>query len=257
MRHRTWQLTGITSLLIALAACSESAPLPTQGLLSLGSAAAAKAPTAGHILAVTSVISDDAAFQIRSDGLGSYVNSNGLISEIQSGTTGDWELDSSTPSGGTRRVYLDFSRPVAGSGPNGGAAIAIPSGPYRFHMISKCHLDGYSFVTIAPGQTVQCPLLVSQLIVGTHDYSVLMNPGVTSGGASWPETNYSNVTCNSTAGTCASWTLTPSGIAPDGSSANVAVLFETVTTTTKGKTTTTIVKEGDFYMSYRIDITNP
>jgi hypothetical protein len=244
--------------MVVLAACSENASLPTQGRLSPLDDPAAKASSAGHALAVTSVISDDAGFQIRSDGLGPYKNSNTLISEIQSGTTGDWELDSSTPSGGTRKVYLDFSRPVAGSGPNGGAAVAIPSGLYRFHMISKCHLDGYSYLTIALGQTVQCPLLVSQLTVGTHVYRLLMNPGATSTGDSWPETNYTNVTCNSTAaGACASWTLTPSGTAPDGSVANVAVLFEVVTSTVKGKTTTTYAKLGNFYISYRIDITNP
>jgi hypothetical protein len=259
MRSRARLPLGVTPLLILLAACSERGSLPTQSRLSPDGALSAKTSSGSgaHTLTVTSLVSSDAGFQIRGDGLGAYKNSNTLISEIQSGTTGDWELDSSTPTGGTRQIFLDFSRPVAGSGPNGGAPVAIQSGSYRFHMISKCHLDGFSYVTIAPGQTVQCPLLVSQLVVGSHTYSVLMNPGITSGGASWPETNYTNVKCNSTAGSCASWTLTPSGVGPDGAPANVAVLFEVVTTTTKGKTTTTDVKQGDFYMSYRIDITNP
>jgi hypothetical protein len=258
MRRRDWRPLTVTSLVVIFSACSETGPLPTQSRLSPEQALVAKTSSAGggHILAVTSVISDDPAFQIKSDGHGPYKNSNTLESDIQSGTTGDWVLDSSTPSGGTRTVYLDFSRPIAGSGPNGGAPVAIASGFYRFHMISKCHLDGNSYVSIAPGQTVQCPLLVSQLAVGTRLYSVLMNPGVTSGGASWPETNYTNVTCTSTTGPCASWTLTPSGIV-DGMPANVAVLFETVTTTSRGKTTTSYVKDGDFLMSYKIDITNP
>jgi hypothetical protein len=39
--------------------------------------------------------------------------------------------------------------------------------------------------------------------------------------------------------------------------ANVAVLIETVTSTTKGKPTTTDVKQGDFYMAFRINLTNP
>jgi len=257
MRRRPWNPLILTSVVVVLAACSESAPLPTQSRLSPGGIASASASNSTRLLAVTSTISTDASFQIKGDGLGSYKNSSTLISEIQSGTSGDWELDSSMPTGGTRTVYLDFSRPIPGSGPNGGAAVAIPSGNYRFHMISKCHLNGNTFLSVAPGQTVQCPLLVSQLVVGSHTYSVLMNPGLTSNGSSWPETSYSNVTCNSTAGTCASWTLTPSGTAPDGSTANVAVLIDVVTSTTKGKTTTTDVKQGDFYMSYRIDITNP
>ena len=84
-----------------------------------------------------------------------------------------------------------------------------------------------------------------------------MNAGVTSAGDTWPETNYANVTCNSASGTCSSWTLTPSGTASDGSSANVGALIETVSTTTRGKTTTTLVKQGDFYLSFRINLTNP
>lgn len=207
---------------------------------------------------MTSAIGDDPSFQIRSDGLAAYRNSTNLQSEIQSGTTGDWVLDSYTRTNGTRTVYLDFSRPIAGSGANGGAPVAIPSGYYRFHMISKCHLAGNTFLGIAPGQTVQCPLRIGQIYAGTRQYGITMNPGVTSTGeVTWPETDYANVKCNSTAGTCASWTLTPSGTAPDGSSANVAALIETVTSTGKGKTTTTDVKQGDFYMSFRIDVTNP
>jgi hypothetical protein len=261
MRRHPWHLLGIASLLFAITACSESGSLPTQGRLSVdntsGAAKASGGSGGSRTLPVTSTISDDASFQIKSDGLGAYKSSSNLQSEIQSATSGDWVLDSFTPANGTRMVYLDFGRPVAGSGPNGGAPVAIPSGYYKFHMISKCHLTGNSFLTIAPGQTVQCPLRIGQSYVGARQYGVTMNSGVTSSEVTWPETNYANVTCNSTAGTCASWTLTPSGTAPDGSSANVAVLIETVTSTNRGKTTTTDVKQGDFYMSFRIDITNP
>src|SRR4029078_10918957 len=179
-------------------------------------------------LPVTSTLIDDPAFQIRSDGQGSYQKSTALISVIQSSTTGDWELDSYT-NNSPRMIYLDFSRPIAGSGPNGGSPVPIPSGYYIFHMISKCHLAGKDFLAIAPGQTVQCPLRIGQIYIGTRQFGITMNPGVTeTGDIKWPETTYANITCNSTAGTCANWPLTPTGTAPDGSAANVAALIETV-----------------------------
>jgi len=246
------------SLLIVLAACSETTSVPTQARPRPGVAVAAHSGSPNpRTVPVTSIVGDDPSFQIRSDGHGSYKNSSALQSEIQASTTGDWVLDSYT-NNSSRMIYLDFSRPIAGSGPNGGSAVAIPSGYYKFHVISKCHLTGNDFLTIAPGHTVQCPLRVGQIFVGTRQYGITMNAGVTSAGkVSWPETNYANVTCNSIAGTCANWTLTPSASDPSGSPANVAVLIETITSGTHGKTTTTDVKQGDFYMSFRIDITNP
>ncbi|HWJ12635.1 MAG TPA: hypothetical protein VNS10_02770 [Gemmatimonadaceae bacterium] len=246
------------SLLIIVAACSETTSVPTPARPRPDVAIAARSGSPNpRTVPVTSVVGDDPSFQIRSDGLGSYKNSSALQSEIQASTTGDWVLDSYT-NNSPRMIYLDFSRPIAGSGVNGGSPVAIPSGYYKFHMISKCHLTGNDFLTILPGHTVQCPLRIGQIFVGTRQYGITMNSGVTSAGeVSWPETNYADVTCNSTAGTCANWTLTPSGTDPNGSPANVAVLIETITSGTHGKTTTTDVKQGDFYLSFKIDITNP
>ena len=255
MRGRSWRPFGATSVLVVLVACSEGAPFPTQARIAPDDSPRMQAATARNT-AVTSRLGDDAAFQIKSDGLSAYTSSKALQSEIQ-GPTGDWVLDSYTPTNGTRMVYVDFSRPVAGSGPNGGAALAIPSGLYRFHMISKCHLTGNAFLTIAPGQTVQCPLHIGKIFVGGQEYGITMNGGVTSDGETWPETSYANVTCNSTSGACADWTLTPTGTAPDGSSANVAVLIKYVSSGTRGNTVVTPVKQGDFYMSFRIGLTNP
>ena len=258
MRCRSWRSFGATSVLIVQAACSEGAPIPTQARLSPDGSARLQAAgsSSAKTTPVTSRIGDVAAFQIKSDGNGAYVGSKTLQSEIQ-GTSGDWVLDSYTPTNGTRMVYLDFSRPVAGSGPNGGDAVAIPSGFYRFHMISKCHLTGNSFLTIAPGQTVQCPLRIGKIFVGGQEYGVTMNGGVTSDGETWPETSYATIACNSTSGSCANWTITPTGTAPDGSSANVAVLIKYVSSGGRGNTVVTPVKQGDFYLAFKIDISNP
>jgi hypothetical protein len=246
------------SLVVALAACSDDAPSPIQtGLAPTGSPSYAKGPTD---VAVTTTIADAdpsiaASFQIRSDGRGTYTNST-LTSQILS--NGKWLLDSYFAHS-TRTMYLDFSRPVPGSGPNGGDAVAIPSGTYVFQSFVDCPNSFYnnSFFTIAPGQTVHCPFHIGELYVGSDLYSVNMNPYTGAEGFAWTETNWANVTCTSAAAPCSAWSITPSATAPDGSTANVAVLLKHVTTTTKGHSTTTPVKQGDFYMSFRIDVTKP
>lgn len=260
MRSRMSLPATIAALSLGLSACSERASLPTQARSVPVTALAAAG--GGTNTAVTATIADaDPAvaptLQLKSDGGGAYKNSTSLISVIQGNGFGDWELDSFNPKNSTRTVDLEFSRPIAGSGPNGGDPIAIPSGKYKVHMISKCHLYGNSFFTIAPGQTVACPLHIGGVYVGTQEYSVQMNPSLSSADTAWTETNYANVSCTSTAGSCSSWTLTPSGTDPDGSRANVAALLAYQRTTVRGKTTTTIVKQGDFWMSFRIGVTAP
>jgi hypothetical protein len=211
--------------------------------------------------AVTSTIADAdssiaPSLQIRSDGIGTYRNSSTLISQIQS--IGAWELDSYNPNGATRTMYLDFSQPVAGSGPTGGGAVPIPSGLYKVHMIAKCNLYNNSFLTIAPGATVPCPLHIGAIFVGAEQYALQMNPRLSAADTAWAETNWTNVTCvSSGVGSCTAWSITPSSTAPDGSSSNVAALLHYVSTTTNRKTTTAIVKEGDFQIAFHIVVTNP
>lgn len=250
---------GLVVLTLA-GACSDRTPLPTQ-LSHLPSASTARSVSGSTSnTAVTSTIADDdatiaPALQIRSDGAGPYVNSSNLISVIQS--VGDWQMDSYSPRGSTRTVYLDFSQPIAGSGPNGADPQAIPSGLYKVNLISKCHLYNQSFFTIAPGTTVACPLHVGQIYVGTNQYAVQMNPQLSSADTAWTETNYANVTCTAGTTACTQWTITPSGMAADGSASNVAALLYYATSGTKGKTTTTIIKQGDYRMSFRLSVSNP
>jgi hypothetical protein len=245
-------------LSIALCGCTEHSPLPTQTRLVPDAALASATGNATTAVSATLADADPTiapSLQITSDGGGVYKNSNSLVSVIQS--IGDFVLDSYNAKNSTRTIHLDFSRPIAGSGVDGGDAVGIPSGNYKFHLISKCHLYGNSFLTIAAGATMTCPLHIGGIYVGTQEYAVQMNPYVSAADTAWAETNYANVACNSAAMSCASWTLTPSGTAPDGSRANVAALLSYQRTTAKGKTTTTIVKQGDFWMSFRIGVTNP
>jgi hypothetical protein len=238
-----------------LAAChAERATAPSQ--------AAALAASKSSNTPVTSLIADsDAAIapalQIRSDGLGAYLNSSTLTSVIQS--IGAWVLDSYDPANATRTVYLGFSQPIAGSGPNGGAPVPVPSGLYKVHMISKCNLYGTNMLTIAPGVTTPCPLHV-KFQYGASQYAVQMNPYMSASDTAYAETNYANVTCAYPAsgpGPCTQWTITPSGTftAPDGSTAyeNVGKLLKYVTS---GRTTVA-ANQGDFDFSFEIGVTNP
>jgi hypothetical protein len=238
----------LAASLVVLNACSEQNPVPTQARSAPARQLASTSSTS--TTPVTSTVADtDAAtastLQIRSDGLGPYRSSSTLISEIQS--LGDWELDSYTPRNGTRTIYLDFSRPIAASGPNGGAAIPIPSVYYRVHAISKCSLYNNSFFAVAPGVTINCPMHIGDVYVGSQRYAVQMNPRLSSADTAFAETKWVNVTCTSNgAGACTSWSMTPSATSPDGWRSNVAALQAYVTSGSKGKTTTTIVKQGDF-----------
>jgi hypothetical protein len=220
------------------------------------------APSSNSTPVTTLVFDVDSAIaptlQIRSDGLGSYLNSTSLTSVIQD--IGAWLLDSRSPRNGTRQLYLDFALPIAGSGPGGGQPVPVPSALYRVRAIAKCNLYGTSMLSLAPGTSMACPLHIG-FDFGGNSYAVQMNPYPSSGdpeGA--PETNYVNITCtapSSGTGPCIEWRITPSGTypRPDGSAGyrNVGRLIKYVTN--KGKTTAN--NQGDFYFSFAIRVTNP
>jgi hypothetical protein len=209
---------------------------------------------------VTSIVLDYAAdiapgLQIQSDGEGFYRNSSNLVSQIQA--IGDWELDARNPRNSTRRIYLEFSKPIAGSAPGGGDPVAVPSGEYKFRAIAKCGLYGSNMFTLAPGATMPCPLHVGFDYNGTK-YAIQMDP-YTSANGPLPETNFANVTCIfPTSGTapCSQWKFTPSGtyIAPDSTVKyrNVGKLLQY---TTQGQTVAQ--DHGDFYFSFSILVTKP
>jgi len=154
---------------------------------------------------------------------------------------------------------LDFGQPVAGSGPNGGSPIAVPSALYKVHAISKCNLYGNNMWTLAPGAAMTCPLHIG-FSYGGSTYAVQMNPFPAGDADGASETHWATVTCLTLpdgAGPCTQWRFTPSNTdtAPDGSVKyrNVARLIKYVTT----KNTTTNVNQGDFYFSFDIRVTNP
>jgi hypothetical protein len=90
--------TGMFLVLIGI--CSATAPM-------------AKAQKQSD-LPVTSTIADGTA-QIQCDDFGPYKNTKAVQSIIQ--PIGDWVLDTNYSSLSTRSVYLDLSKPIAGTGP--------------------------------------------------------------------------------------------------------------------------------------------
>ncbi len=239
-------VTGLTLALAALAfmACTtDTLPTTPAGNLPQFSHVGNSGKKGGggtSATPVTSYVANTAAdgqtlLLLRSDGDTTYTNSSTLTSEIQS--IGDWVLDAST-----RQVYLDFSQPVSGTGA-GNDGLIPPSGLYSFRAISRCSLDGYSFLTLAQGATVACPLHVAFTYNG-DSYAVEMNPNNAS------ETDNATVSCTAAAsGACTAWTITPSG----ASGTNEAQLIHYVTV--RGKTQN--VDEGDYDFTFRITVTNP
>jgi hypothetical protein len=255
--HRLTNAVPILVAAFAMACAEPSRPTAPK------SGASFSAKASGGDTPVTTTVADAdttiaPTLQIQSDKLGAYKNSGTLTSVIQG--IGAWVLDSYDPSRSTRTVYLDFSQPIAGSGPNGGNPVAIPSTTYKVHAISKCNLYNNSMLTLAPGATMPCPLHLGDVYSGGIKYAVQMNPYTSSADTAYSETNYANITCvypASGAGPCTQWRITPSGTftAPNGTLKyrNVGKLLKFVTS---GKTTTT-VNQGDFYFSFAIGVTNP
>jgi hypothetical protein len=248
----------IVATFAAITGCREDAAFVVQPDVPTSHAARGTldAPVRSYILDADTAVAP--SFQIRSDGLGVYANSSTLSSIIQ-GSAGAWVLDSQSARNATRMLFLDFGQPVAGSGPNGGDPIAVPSGPYLVRVISKCNVYGNSMWTLAPGATMACPVHVA-FSYGAFKYAVQMNPNPAGDPEGAPETQWANVTCltpSSGTGPCTEWLFTPSAtsVAPDGrvTYRNVARLIKYVT----AKNTTTNVNQGDFYVSFAFRVTNP
>ncbi len=227
------------------------------GLSASAVAQKAQKPGGSTTTQVVSIVSDydsgvAPALQIQSDQLGSYVPSATLKSEfINSG--GTWAIDSYYVTGATRTIALNFTQPIPGTGPNGGAPVSPPSGTYKARLGSECFRDGNSFLVLLPGQTMQCRMNM-HFDYGGKTYDMHMART----NVNFPETDSANVTCIfPTSGTnpCSQWRLWPTGVymAPDGTTRQANVANLSYESTVRGKTV--YVKQGNFYMSFSIIIT--
>lgn len=254
-------------LLAALLGCL-TLPIPA---MTQQRAASSQKPQPRADLPVTSTITDyidvtdDTGavqrifMQVRSDGAGIYSNNSDVESIIQ-GASGDWYLTDLTSA---RHVFLDFSKPIPGTGPNGGS----PTPPFSSaligaRLVSKCNLYNNDLFTMSAGVTVNCPLGILFSDSG-NDYLLQMNP--VTGAYVFSETDYVNITCNGSANSqCNNWTIVPNGFRGGCATAdcagsvkqNVARLNKMVPI--KGKSGfVTPVNQGDFYLSFSIRVTNP
>ena len=200
--------------------------------------------------------------QIQSDGGGAYKNSRSVTSLIQG--IGDWELDTGvTIKSPTRKAFLDFGKPVPGSGPNGAAPVApFTSGLVRPRFMSKCSQYGVNLQLLANGQAVNCPMTVGFYYPAgsTTHYRIHMTPDSRSV-FPYPTTDEVRTTCAGAGSNlrCNRWRIEPDAAkggcaTPDCSvRQNVVKLIKVVTS--KGKTTD--VDQGDFYMSFSVELTSP
>jgi hypothetical protein len=164
-------------------------------------------------VAVTSQVQDGnevISFELRSDGLGPYVNANGVISQIY-GSSGDWELDLSSQS--VRGIDLTLTT-VDGS-PSG-----VLSGRYNARLVSRCFaadggITGYLQVPEGSSNS-RCAMRVNFTAGGT-DYFLVMSP-------LYAGTTWVTVSCPADADantTCETWS-----VAPDASAVTpVAALY--------------------------------
>jgi hypothetical protein len=200
--------------------------------------------------------------QVQSDGAGSYKNSKSVISVIQS--LGDWEFDTGvtirTP---TRKVFIDFSQPIAGSAPGGGN----PTAPFVTALVSprfraKLSQYGLNMLTIPYGETVLAPMTIGFYYpAGSSDqYRIHNTPGEQSI-FPYTETDFVDMTCTGVDAnsTCNHWQIMPDGAKGGCVTADCSVkrnVVKLVKVITRGASVTEI-DLGDFYMSFAIDVTNP
>jgi hypothetical protein len=177
-------------------------------------------------------------FRIGSDGLGVYKQGVNSVASVIQGI-GDWELDTKTSS--LRRVRIDFGDPVIGSGANPPFQSAMV--PTRF--ISKCASWNIFMPGMLVGQQADCPLALSITYDGTT-YAVRTNEN-------YAGTEPARWTClarNSTK--CVSWQMVPSVVQGDGQQKIRMQLIRI-----PARTRDPEVLLGQFYMSFKIDVTTP
>lgn len=204
---------------------------------------------------VTSAIADAdtaiaSSLQIRSDGGGSYVHRPRYLSSVIQ-SVGDWELDLGiyTRLSG-RKVYLEFSQPIAGTGPGGGEPAAPPSQQYVGRLISKCWSYSTNMFLIPAGQQVTCPTIVRFNDYNGNQYRIYMNR------STFADTDDVNVAClgSGTNGNCNRWTVTPAGTYAGADGLPLRASVGKLVKLVSKKGATTEVPQGNFSFSFSIGV---
>jgi hypothetical protein len=209
-------------------------------------------------LPVKTILSDaDAAgtpFTLQSDSAGPYLNGvDSVISVLMANVynnlyNGDWEMDASASA--LRRVEIALTPANAAAVGSPGYTVS-PKPPFwgigieAARIIDKCTEFGKSVLTLRPGQTISCPLLVRWDSRST--YRLDMGAPVEA-----PESTPAQITCNvADESGCRDWFLDPlPSTAADGTPIPGAIA-RLVSVANNGSTTNL----GDFYMTFHFHVT--
>jgi hypothetical protein len=209
-----------------------------------------KPPSGCSLINVTSTINDTNgtdAFQIQSDGSGSYGSSSSLTDYI-GGFNCQWDLDT-TSSNPLREVKLDFEFPKVGS--------AIPpfsnSAQVPARLISRCGTDtntDFDWTGMMGQQSNACALSIEFVGPDTNQYTLKMNP------TSYSGTTSVEVQCTSPLGsnTCNAWSISPGKYGVSGSSSGLPSAIGELFKVLKGGKTQSV---GFYYFDFSFGITNP
>lgn len=227
-------------------------------------AAAQKKSTSTNVTTIVHDFGTDGTTQLllRSDdyngsGQATYISSSSGGSSLSSsiGSNGEWTLGLGNQT--LRTVWVTPDDPV-GSEPAG-----PPAGPYwnNTTVRSDCFDQNGNIVPLANITTFSgnCKLGVNFNSGGT-EYKLLMSPFPFSGpgdgtphcpSTGCPATGLATVTCNALSnGQCVNWTITPNASGPNP---NIANLYQF----SGSRGSTVWVYIGQYYNTFRIDVTNP
>lgn len=206
---------------------------------------------------ILDIMADNTAYRIHSDsplsGSGIYRNGvDSVISQFQE--IPEWELD--TRSSLTRKMFVDFGDPVPGT--------VLETPPFMSNyvagrFVSKCYLlygAGTAVGNMAGlGSTRPCPLIFNFDVSKNTRYRIDMN-------SVWdPGTEDALFTCtnvvdfNNQSSQCNQWSVEPNGLdALTGQRRSIGRLVK-VNVLSGGRTTE--IPIGDYYMTFRLGVTNP
>jgi len=154
---------------------------------------------------VTSILTNSAAFQFQSDGLGAYTAlSGGKNDSVKSMIDKNcaWSLDTTTSK--SRGVAVTLAYPVSSGYTPPFTGPQVLKGRINTHCPANTSNDGIdvgSMTTV--GQTLTCPINVA-FYYNNVWYNIGLNP------FNWTGTTMAQVTCDgASGGHCNSWTIAP------------------------------------------------
>jgi hypothetical protein len=214
------------------------------------------ARTATTYVAVTTTIHNDNAapndLLFRSDGgtQASYQDGGGtrsITSHITSGSGWQLYLGNQT----ARRVWLTLSHPVTGS-PSESALDGYYSDSVEVY--SRCWDAAnteVAFTAIPAGTSMNRCSFGVDFAANRVKYKLVMGPSIPGLAVNTSNTGWASVSCNSVgSGGCNNWSIIPNTIAGGGNVPTVANLYQFA----KNGSLSFI---GQYYNTYRVDVTNP